>query len=186
MLKKFTTRELVFIALMAALVFAINLVIGGAINAATGIPLSSAFFTGLMFGVWVFLVTYIVPKFGTWTVLLLIYSILEIPTSLGGAPGFWPKIPINVITGLFADFVLLWTRYKKGGIFIAFYVLTTINVLAFAYFLWLLKVPAFDKLLKILPIMIPAYWIVGTIGMFVGLFIWNRIKDKRVVRQITG
>lgn len=185
MLKTFNTKQLVFIALMSSLIFVINLIIGGAINSATGIPLSSAFFTSVVFGISVIVVTRIMPKFGTWTLLLLIYSILEIPTSLGGAPGFWPKIPINVITGILADITLYFVNYKKWGMFIAFYVLATVNMLAFAFFLLLLKIPGSEKLLNILYILIPAYCIIGTIGLFTGLTIWNRIKDKKIIKQIS-
>ncbi|MBI5065393.1 MptD family putative ECF transporter S component [Candidatus Woesearchaeota archaeon] len=184
MLKKFNTKQLVFIALAAALIFVINLTIGGAINSATGIPLSSIFFTSVIFGISVIIFTKILPKFGTWTLFLLIYSILELPTSLGGAPGFWPKIPINVITGILADITLYFVNYKKWGMFVGFYVLATVNMFLFAFFLLLLKIPGSDKLLKILYILIPAYCIIGTIGLFMGLAIWNRIKDKRIIRQI--
>lgn len=186
MFNNFTTRELVFIALMSALVFVINFVIGGAVNAATGIPLSSAFFTALIFGVCVIILGLSIPKFGAFTLFLLIYSILEMPTSLGGAPGFWPKIPINAITGLVADSVLGFVRYRKWAIFIAFYVLATVNLLTFAFFLWALGLPGAEKLIKLLPILIGSYWIIGTIGLFIGLHIWKRIKEKRLIRQLKG
>ena len=47
MLKKFTTRELIFIALMAALLFVTNLIISGAVISITGVPASSGFITGI-------------------------------------------------------------------------------------------------------------------------------------------
>lgn len=184
MFNKFTIRELVFISLMSALIFVFNLIFGGAIVAATGIPLSSAFVSAILFGIAVIFVTKIVPKFGTWTILLLIYSILEMPTSLGGAPGFWPKIPINLITGILADIVLYLIRYRTVGSFFAFYVLATANIVTFAFFLWLLNFPGVDKLISLMPIMIPVYWAVGTVGIILGLFIWNRMKDKRIIKQI--
>ena len=182
--KYLTTREIVFISLMSASLFVVNLVVGGAINAATGIPLSNAFFTAVTIGIWSMLMFKIVPKPGTFTLLLLIYSILEIPTSLGGAPGFWPKIPINVITGLIGDLFLYLANYKRWSIYPAFYVLTTANLIVFMLFLALLKVPGTDKLIKIAPILIAVYWVVGSVGLFLGNIMYKRIENKKVVRMI--
>src|SRR3989344_8806539 len=184
MFQKFTTRELVFIALMAASLFVVNLFLATGIIAVTGIPLASAFLTGITIGIWVLLMIKIVPKVGSLTLLFLIYSILEIPTSLGGAPGFWPKIPINVITGLIGDLFLYLANYKRWSIYPAFYVLTTANLIVFMLFLALLKVPGTDKLIKIAPILIAVYWVVGSVGLFLGNIMYKRIENKKVVRMI--
>ena len=186
MLKHFTIRELVFIALMAAALFVLNLAIGAGVVAATGIPLSSGFVTAITMGIWALLLIKIVPKFGTLTMFFLIYSILELPTALGGAPGFWPKIPINAITGLVGDLFLMLTKYRTWSIFVAFYVLALANLSTFLFFLWVLGLPGIEKTLAIFHFLILAYWVLGTIGILLGFVIHKRIKDKRVIRQITG
>lgn len=186
MLKSFTTRELVFIALMAASLFVINFAMGSGIVVATGIPLSSAFVTAITIGLWVLLVIKIVPKFGTLTLFFLIYSILELPTTLGGAPGFWPKIPINAVTGLVGDLFLMLTKYRTWSIFVAFYVLALANLSTFLLFLWVLGLPGVEKTLAIFHILIIAYWVLGTIGILLGFVVHKRIKNKGFVRQITG
>ena len=184
MFQKFTTRELVFIALMAASLFVANLVLATGIIAATGIPLASGFLTGITIGLWALLMIKIVPKVGSLTLLCLIYSILEIPTSLGGAPGFWPKIPINAISALIGDLFLYFTRYRNWSIFIAFYVIAVFNIGTFIYFLWLLGLPNVEKTLTIAHYLVLAYWVLGTIGILIGFAIYKRIKNKRTILQI--
>src|SRR3989344_8268047 len=177
MFQKFTTRELVFIALMAASLFVVNLFLATGIIAVTGIPLASAFLTGITIGIWVLLMIKIVPKVGSLTLLFLIYSILEIPTSLGGAPGFWPKIPINAISALIGDLFLYFTNYRNWSIFVAFYVLAAVNISTFVYFLWLLGLPGVEKTLAIAHYLVLAYCVLGTVGILIGLKVYKRIKN---------
>lgn len=186
MLKKFATRELVFIALMSALIFAINLIIGGALIAVTGIPLINGIITGITFGIFTIILARTMPKFGTFTLFLLIYAILEIPTTLGGAPGFWPKIPINTITGLVADIFFLAVNYRKWAPWVGFYILATVNTLTFVYFMVLLGVPGVDRLLGVLWWFIPSYWVIGTFGLAAGEYIFRKLKNKRIIRQIAS
>lgn len=186
MLKRFLVRELIFITLMAAGLFITNMILASAIVVLTGIPLASALISGLMVAVFVAILVMTIQKFGSLTLFFLIYSILEIPTTLGGAPGFWPKIPINVISGLLGDIFLYFTRYKKWGMYIAFYVLAAINIYAFIFFLNLLGLPNAGKTLAISHYLVLAYWVLGTIGMFIGFKIWNKIKNKRIIKQITN
>lgn len=186
MLKKFKTKELVFIALIATLLFVINFLAGGALIAITGIPLMNGILTGITFGIFTIILFKAIPKFGTFTLFLLIYAILEIPTSLGGAPGFWPKIPINVISGLVLDIILLAFNYRKIIFYPAIYVLVVVNTLTFVWFLKMFNVPGVEKLIKILWWFIPLYWVLGTIGILIGLYIWNKIKEKNIIKQIQG
>ena len=97
MLKKFTTRELVFIALFATTLLIVNLLLGGWLIALTGIPMANGIVTGITFGLFLLILIKMSPKFGSLTLFLLVYSVLELPTTLGGAPGFWPKVPINIL-----------------------------------------------------------------------------------------
>ena len=184
MFKKFPTKQLVFIALMAASLFVLNLITAAGVVAATGIPLSSAFVTAITIGLWVLLLVKIVPKFGTLTLFFLIYSILELPTALGGAPGFWPKIPINAISGLLGDIFLYYMNYRNWSIFTGFYVLATTNIAAFIFFLWALGLPGVEKTIAIAHILVLAYWVLGTIGILIGLGVYKRIKNLRVLQQV--
>lgn len=186
MFRKFTSREMVFLALLAAANFVVSFIFGGAIVAATGIPLASGFFTGLTIGITAILAIRTVPKFGSLTLVFTIYSILELPTALGGAPGFWPKIPINAISALLGDIWLHFTKYRTWSVYPAFYVILTANLLLFAYFLWLLGLPGVEKLLAILYILLPVYWVIGTGGILIGFWLYGRLKNKRMFRMMQG
>jgi hypothetical protein len=184
MLKKFRTNQLVFIALMAALMLAINFSFGGLIIALTGIPLFNGIVTGVVCGIFLMIMYKTLPKFGTFTLFLLIYAVLELPTTLGGAPGFWPKIPINVISGLAGDILFLAFRYKKASIYPIFYVLITVNTLVFIWFMKLLGVAGWDKILSILWWFLPLYFVLGTIGIFIGELVIRKLKNKNFYIQI--
>lgn len=185
MLKSFSTKQLIFIALMAALLLILNLILGGALIAITGVPLANGIITGITFGLFLVLMLLTLPKFGTFTLFLLVYAILELPTSLGGAPGFWPKIPINVLTGLAGDLFLLAVGYnKKWAHFIGFYILITVNTFVFVFFMKLLGLPNVDKLIAMLWWFLPLYWILGSVGILLGYSLHKRIKNNKTYMQI--
>ncbi|MBI4155044.1 MptD family putative ECF transporter S component [Candidatus Woesearchaeota archaeon] len=186
MFKHFSTKELVFIAMMSASIFIINLISGSAIVGVTGIPMTSAFATAITMGLWILILIKVVPKVGAITLFLLIYSILEMPTTLGGAPGFWPKIPINVISGILGDLFLYLTKYRLWGLITGFIIIASVNLGTFAFFLWVLGLPGVDKLLPIIHIIIVVYAVLGSLGIVIGNVIWKRIKDKRIIQQISS
>ena len=91
----FKTKELIFIALMAALLFVLNFTIGAGIIAATGIPASSALIDGITNLAVVTFVALVLRKFGAIALLYLVYAIIALPTHMaGGPPGFILKIPL--------------------------------------------------------------------------------------------
>ncbi len=186
MLKHSTTKELVFIALMAASLFIVNFITGAGLVAITGIPLSNMFINSLFLALWVFLMVKIIPKFWSLTLMLLVYSILSVPTFIGGAPGFWLKVPIVTFAGFLGDIFLYFTKYKSWAIFIAYYILTTATLLTFTFALLKLGIPAADKILPIVHWLILAICLIGTIGLVLGIFIHSRIKNKRIIQQITS
>ncbi|MBI4155045.1 MptD family putative ECF transporter S component [Candidatus Woesearchaeota archaeon] len=186
MFKHFSTKELVFIAMMSASLFIVNFVTGASLVAITGVPLSNMFINGLFIALWIFITAKIVPKFGSLAVMLGVYSILSIPTFIGGAPGFWLKVPIITLAGFLGDIFLYLTKYKNWAIFIAYYILTTATMLTFAFVLFKLGIPAANKIIPIVHWLIIAICVLGTIGLFIGKFIYNRIKDKRIIQQISS
>lgn len=184
MLKKFKTKELVFIALMAVLLFVINFILGAWLNALTGIPFMNGVVTGITFGIFMAIMARTLPKFWTFTLFFLIYSLIELPTNLGGAPGFWPKIPINILTGLAADIFLFSFRYKRWSYYPGFIILSTVNLFAFIFFLNLLGMPGVRELLGIVWWLLPLYWILGSMGIIVGHRITDRLENNKTYLQI--
>lgn len=179
-----STKQMVFLALMAAGLLVINLIIGGWVIALTGIPMANMIVTAISFGIWIGFICRAMPVFWTWTIFLLVYSILELPTALGGAPGFWPKVPINIITGLVADLLIYLMKYRKWSIFPGFYALILVNTLAFVFFMKLLGLPGVEKLVSLLPIVIPLYWLIGTVGLIVGMKLFERMNKTQMMRSL--
>lgn len=187
MLKNWKTKDLVVIALLAASWIVLDLIFASFLNAITGIPLTSAMITGVIAAFFMVLAIKILPRFGSLTIMLTLFGLLEMPTSLGGYPGFWPKIIINGLSGFFGDVWLVFTGYKKTwNLFVGFYILAAVNLFTFIYFLIKMGVPNAEKTFAIWYYILPVYWIMGTIGIFLGMLVWRKIKDKKIVRQITN
>jgi hypothetical protein len=187
MLKNWRTNDFVIVALLSAAYIVADLIFASAVVAVSGIPLSSALITGLIAGFFLLITVKLVPKPGAVTLLMALFAVMELPTSLGGAPGFWPKIPINVLAGLLGDVWLYFTGYhKRWNLFVGFYILAAVNLASFIFFLVLMKIPNAEKTLAIAHWLILVYWIIGTIGIALGLIVWNKIKDKKIVKSIGG
>ena len=184
MFKRFNTKELVFLAFMSAFLIALNLVIGTA--AATFSLEAGEFIGGITNAIVLTFVALTLNSFGAISIFYLIYSLLALPFPLGGGPpGFMLKIPLLVIPIIFFDLILYLTKFKKLGFVvgwpISIFALAIVHLLIF----YLLEMPEFDKLLKALPILIIGLIVLGYIGIWIGFKIYNRVKDKRIIQQIS-
>src|SRR3989344_7450991 len=184
MFKKFNTKELVFLAFMAAFLIALNLVIGTA--AATFSLEAGEFIGGITNAIVLTFVALTLNRFGAISIFYLIYSLLALPFPLGGGPpGFMLKIPLLVIPIIFFDLILYLTKFKKLGFVvgwpISIFALAIVHLLIF----YLLEMPEFDKLLKALPILIIGLIVLGYLGIWIGFKIYNKLKDKRIIQQIS-
>lgn len=183
----YSTKELIFIALMAALLFVINFAIGAGIIAVTGIPGGSALVTGITNLIVVTFVALAIKKFGTIGLLYLVYGILALPTDMaGGPPGFVWKIPLLAGSALVFELFLRFTNYRKLGFIVGLPIFTLFGFAVYLLAYWLLGMPEFDKLLKALPVIFVMFTILGYIGIWLGFVIYNRLKEKRIIRQITA
>ena len=183
----FKTKELIFIALMAAALFVTNLVIGSGIVAITEVPGANGFVTGLTNLVFITFAALVLKRFWSVTTLCFIYGILVIPTSLGGGPpGFIFKIIPLLITAFIFDVVINLFSYKKKGFIIALLAFVILGVFAYIITYWILGMPELEKILRVWPIMAVIFVILGYLGMWIGFTIYNRMKNKRVILQITS
>jgi energy-coupling factor transporter transmembrane protein EcfT len=108
-LEKFTVPELVVIALTVSLNFSIFIVFEPLLTASGIPPLPIIVPVAMMYT----LCRFLVNKFGTLTLSLLIFSILAIPTAVWGPfPGPY-KIPIALVAGLITDTVMSLTRNRS-------------------------------------------------------------------------
>jgi hypothetical protein len=184
MLKKFKTQELIVIALIAVMVFIINLIfIGlgpqGSPQQIITLPLSL-----IASGILTVLVIKICPKFGVLTLFALIYGILEMPTPLGVAPGFWPKIVINVLSALVGDIFIYNLRYRNWSIFVGAWIFGILNQSLFILAMFLFGIPFSTKLTVFVIPMLILMILVSGLGMWLGLLIWKRIKNKRFIKSM--
>lgn len=183
--KPFNTKELAFIGLMGALMFALSFLFGSALNIATGNPAASGFITQIIQGIILTVAVLTTRKFGTATYMWLIYGILAIPTNMwGGLPGMY-KVLISLATGLIFDTVIYLFRYKIKGLFVGCVTQYIVLVPLLLWFYTQLNIPGAEKVLKYWPIMIVIFFALFSFGIWVGLKIFNRIKNKRTIKLIT-
>ena len=148
--------------------------IGGAVN---------MFISGALFA----LVCLVIRRFGAAAIMGFIASVLAIPFSFLGPPGFFLKIIVGVVVGLVADMVFLFLAKTPR---LASLVIGALTQLLFGLgivgFGFLIGVPGIDKLAKLLlsPFGIAGALIGGAIGGFVGWLIYRRIEKFPVVRRI--
>lgn len=184
MLKNWNTKTLITIALLSASWIVLDLVFASFLVAVTGIPLASGLITGVMAGFFMIIAIKLFPRFGTLTLMLTLFGLLELPFSIGGAPGFWPKVLINGLAGLMGDIWLYFTGYKKRwNLFVGFYILAAVNLYMFFYFLIKFGIPNAEKTFAIGHFILLAYWVMGTAGILLGFYVWNKIKNKKIIRQ---
>src|SRR3989338_5827655 len=114
----------------------------------------------------------------------LMYGILAIPTNMwGGLPGIY-KVLISLATGLIFDTVIYFFRYKIKGLFVGSVTTYVILVPVLLWFYTQLNIPGAEKVLKYWPIMIVIFFALFSLGIWIGLKIFNRIKNKRTIRLV--
>lgn len=182
--RKFNTKELAFIGLMGALMFALSFLFGNVLNIATGNPAASGFITQIIQGIILTVAILTTRKFGTATYMWLIYGILAIPTNMwGGLPGIY-KVLISLATGLIFDTVIYLFRYKIKGFFIGSVTTYIVLVPLLLWFYTQLNIPGAEKVLKYWPIMIVIFFALFSLGIWIGTKIFNRIKNKRTIKLV--
>ena len=180
MLKKFSTKELVLIALFAALMG----VIGNstsAITSALGIPFISVFnvlFVAVLAG----FLALLIKKFGTLTLMYLIIGVLYWPGPALGPPGLY-KIAVLFFPGLITDIILTIGNKKRRQVLpIAIAVGILLIPLEIYVFASLLSIPGIEKTLFILDKLAIGGFIFGLIGGWLGTKIYKRLKNKRIFK----
>ena len=183
MLKKFSTKELVFIALIGTLLFLMELFIVAALGvifgAGVGFLAVAVFWTAIaIFG------GLVVRKFGTFTMMAFIYSVLAIPTTVFGPPGIYKIIPATLV-GFLVDVSVSALRYRKAGYYLGAIVGQVVGLLLFAVAFLLLGFPGQAELFASLWFLIPLYAVEALLGCWIGILVNNKLKNKKILRQIS-
>ena len=184
MFKHISTKELVFITMMGVAWFILDFLVGQWVNALTGLFLIGAAVSSVVAGFFVVIMAKIRPKFGTFTLALLIFGLLALPTASAGPVGFWPKVVANFLAGFVGDSWFKFTKYKTWGIVVGFYVVATALLYLQTFSLIWFGIPEAGEILRIMPLVVLGFWVIGTLGLWLGFFVYRRIKDKHLVRQL--
>lgn len=175
-----------FIAtVFAAATFALAFVLGNSITVAFG-PGTSGFVSAIFTTILVVVSANIVQRFGVFTLMVTLFTVLAIPTNMFGPPGPH-KIIIGLITGLTYDIVwygLCSVKFEKVALPIAAAVATGVSLLLVYQLLVYLGHPKMETLGKIVLWMTPIYAILGLLGGWLGNLIYARIKHLSVVKQL--
>ena len=175
MLKSFTTKEIILIALVSALsvVFAYAF---GVLNIATGIPAFAAINGLISVILAVFLYAHI-RKFGTIILYWLIHGFLIIPSAALGPPGFYKPIVLFIIA-LVVELIILLGKKSKVSIYLAMAVgLALVPVMVY-FIASAMGIPNLEKTLEIMHFLSGIAFIFGLVGTWIGLTISKKLAKK--------
>lgn len=185
MFRRITTKELVFLVLMGVAWFVLDFIVGQWINVVTGLYMIG-FLAAIVSGFFGVILVKMRPKFLTFTITLLIFGLLALPTGSAGPAGFWPKVIIEIAVGLIADCWFYLTKYKNWSIITGFYITVLLLYGLSVGTMVLAGIPEAGKILKVLPFAIVGFWVIGSLGLWLGFYTWKRIQNKPIVKQIQG
>lgn len=177
-MKKFTTKELVFLAILTATLFVFDVTIVMGIKLATGgIEGAGLVVDTILLLAAATIAGRVVPKFGTFTIVATLYTILLIPLPLVGPPGVY-KVGLGLALGIMAD-VLLWLfRYCKIGYYVS---LPAANILSLPLLLWMLIVlglPGVDEMRSLILVFAAIVAIESLFGVWAGMWIYEKKLRK--------
>jgi ABC-type thiamin/hydroxymethylpyrimidine transport system permease subunit len=182
--KKFTTHELTSIGLFGLLMFILSFLFGSTLNIITGNPAASGFITEIIQGIILTIAILIIKKFGTATIIWTIYGILSMPTNMfGGFPGPY-KVILCLMLGILTDTVIYLFKYKKWSLYLTGLINNIVGLPIILYLYLKLNIPGAEIFIKYWPIIITFFFIEFCLGIWIGLKILNKIKNKRVIKLI--
>lgn len=182
--KKFTTPELVVTALTGALNFVIFIVMEPIFDAIHIPPLPMLFIVAMNY----VLCRFIVDKFGTITLSLVIFSMLATFTPIwGGVPGLH-KIPIALVSGLATDAALSlskhWRYTLRGLLYGALNGLIMMPAMTLTVF-FLFRSPLSKQLMQgLIFILTVVDMVVEAVGGILAAGVYQRIQYTRAVKMI--
>lgn len=183
MFKRFTTKDLIFITLVAAFNFVIDFLIVAPINTLTGIHGSGFLIDVIFINAIVTIVAIIIRKFGSITILSVIYGVLVIPTSIMGPPTPF-KVILGLIIGLTADIVIWAFRYKRIGFLFGVAIANAISYPVGYYIALALGIPGTEELGKVVWLLTFAVLLLGIFGDWLGIKLYEkRLSKNKFVKQ---
>lgn len=170
---------------MGAVLFLQDISISIPIYAATGIPGAGYAIIGITFVLVAIVGALVVPRFGSFTIMAFIYSVIAIPTPVYGPPGLF-KVLMSVMVGLIGDLLICVFRFKRPGYYLAGAVCNMVSVLLYVQMAFLLGLPEAGDYANTLWTLVVIYGVEGLIGTWLGHIVFDKIKKRRIVQQISG
>lgn len=170
-------KHFVTAGIFAAVTFSVAFILGAGIIAATGIPATGGI-VNIFAAVFIVIIgVKLVPKFGFATLTIGILFLLSIPTIIGGPPGFH-KVINGLLIGLTTDIVLVIGRRSRLAHIIAGSFGAMVSILSIYAVLVIFRLPGVEKLAPlVLPLTI-LQAVLGALGAFVGILIFERRLSK--------
>jgi len=174
---KISPKQALYIGAIGAISFVLAFVLGSAVNALTGIPLTGGILNGIIVGAIITIGIKGVDRFGAATLIWFVFTIFAIPTLTFGPPG-WYKVILGIIVGFIWDLIISLFRRNKLG-----YILSAgVGASAITYGVFMaikyLGLPAAEKLAKALYFLIPMNFAISCVGALVGLWLFRKHLSK--------
>jgi len=186
--KKWNTTNLIVTGSLSIL-SVLLLMIGSTIAVVTGVPLAGGFINVLIHPIMTVLVLLIIDNFGSGILYQSIIGLFSIFLPMAGTPGLILKLPLYLIAGILNDGIYISLKNKKR---MSSMIVGGVNQLYFLFGIVfmgkLVNMPGIEKTIDLFlnPLMVVATLLAGTIGGYIGYFIYNKIKNTTVVKRIQG
>jgi len=189
-MSKWNTTKLIAVGGLGAVTVVLSL-FGAAINVISGISGLGAIVNIFVFCVMLVFCCLIIDKFGSATLMGLIFSICAIPVPVLGPSGFLPKVLMGIAFGFAADMIyMLLKRNKKiatiGIGIISSYVIGFLLVWLGSLF----SIPGIHELKETFltfPVILPVILVITIYSAFsgyVGYLIYKKLENTAIVRRI--
>jgi len=178
-----STKDYAICGVVGVVTFAVSFLLGGAITAVAG-PGTSGIVTIVVTTMLVIIGAKIVNRFGAVTLMVTVFSVVAIPTTMFGPPGP-QKVLIGITTGIVYDLTISVLQRRKIGYIMAGGLSSLYAILAiFTVLVWL-RLPSAERLRHLLIYFVPVYTLLGGIGGWLGVHVFDRRLSKlAVVRNL--
>ena len=181
-----TTKHAMFLGAIAVIAFILAFGLGVAVNTLTGIPLTGGIINGIIVGSVITIGVKGANRFGSATIIWVVFAILAIPTTTFGFPG-WYKPIVGFFSGLIWD-ILVFFIFNKSRNFLKYIVpagfgAVAITIGVFMFMGWF-GIPGYDRLKEFLPYLAPIYFLISAVGAWLGLILYKKYLSSN--RYIQG
>lgn len=183
--KKFDLKIFMTCGVFGVLTFVFNFIIGSTIIPLSGIPGTGSITSMIVAGFFFTIPFLMYKRIGIILIVIVVYSVLCIPTVLLGPPGI-VKIGVALLTGLLWDIIFYSLRRTTLLSALSAAFISGIFVVVLIYIeIWLLGLPAAGKLVKILWWLAPASGIGGSFGAWLACSVYNnRLAKLQVIKRL--